>query len=136
MDDAPGVRIGSETSSYIDPRCAIRPLRDQIILEPLEWCPSDIIAVAQQGRPVRGMVKAIGPGRYPRKYNGPKGKRTASWLGKNFIPTEVKVGDIVELGGIELGTGRLRGYAFQTFLWGMKEHLICSERDVTGIVDA
>lgn len=134
MDDR-GVRLGNETSNYIPESAAIRPLRDQIVLEPLEWRPSQVIDVAQQGRPVRGIVKAIGPGRYPLKYNGRKGARTKSWLGKHFIPTEVKVGDIVELGGIELGTGALRGYAFQTFLWGTKEHLICSERDVTGIVD-
>jgi hypothetical protein len=133
MDDR-GTRIGNETASIVPESARIRPLRDQIILEPLEWRPSDIIAVAQQGRAVRGIVKAIGPGRYPLKYDGRKGKRTKSWLGKHFIPTEVKVGDIVELGGIELGTGVLRGYAFQTFLWGTKEHLICSERDVTGIV--
>ena len=133
--DNRGVRIGNETSDLIPESARIKPLRDQIILEPLEWCPSDIIRVAYTGRPVRGVVKAIGPGRYPLKYNDRKGKRTKSWLGKHFIPTEVKVGDIVELGGIELGTGALRGYAFQSFLWGTKEHLICSERDVTGIVE-
>lgn len=136
MSEDRGVRIGNETSHVVLESEGIRPLRDQIILEPLEWEPSKIIRVAQQGRPVRGIVKAIGPGRYPLKYNDRKGKRTQSWLGKHFIPTEVKVGDIVELGGIELGTGALRGYAFQTFLWGTKEHVICSERDVTGIVSA
>ena len=133
--DDRGVRIGNETSDLIPESARIRPLRDQIILEPLEWSPSNVIRVAYTGRPVRGVVKAIGPGRYPLKYNDRKGKRTKSWLGKHFIPTEVKVGDIVELGGIELGTGALRGYAFQSFLWGTKEHLICSERDVTGIVE-
>lgn len=135
MTEDRGVRLGNETTAIVDQSATIRPLRDQIVLEPLEWRPSEIIDVAYQGRPVRGIVKAIGPGRYPRKYNGPKGKRTQSWLGKHFIPTEIKVGDIVELGGIELGTGVLRGYAFMTFLWGTKEHLICSEQDVTGIIE-
>ncbi len=133
--DNRGVRIGNETADIISESASIRPLRDQIVLEPLEWRPSEIIRIAYSGRPVRGVVKAIGPGRYVLKYNDRKGKRTKSWLGKQFIPTEVKVGDIVELGGIELGTGALRGYAFQSFLWGTKEHLICSERDVTGIVE-
>lgn len=134
-DNVPGKRIGNETSDVVDSRCTLRPLRDQIILEPLEWSPSEVIRVAYQGRPVRGIVKAIGPGHYPRKYNGPRGERTKSWLSKNFVPTQIKVGDVVELGGIELGTGALRGYAFQTFMWGTKEHVICREADVTGIVE-
>ena len=133
--DNRGVRIGNETADIIPESASIRPLRDQIVLEPLEWRPSEIIRIAYSGRPVRGRVKAIGPGHYRIKYNGRKGVRTKSWSSHTFIPTEVKVGDVVELGGIELGTGALRGYAFQSFLWGTKEHLICSERDVTGIVE-
>ena len=135
MMDAPGERIGQETHAYVSSEERIKPLRDQIILEPLDWCPSETIRVAYQGRPVRGIVKAIGPGRYLKKYNGPKGKRTKAWLGNTFIPTEIKVGDVVELGGLELGTGVMRGYAFQTFIWGTKEHLICTEQDITGVVE-
>src|SRR6266478_1255669 len=36
----------------------------------------------------------------------------------------------VELGGYEYG-----GYAFQTFIWGSKLHLICREADVSGVVE-
>ena len=128
--DCPGERVDTPTNAYVSAKENVRPLRDQIILEPLEWEPSKVIRVAYTGKPLRGRVKAIGPGRYRRKYNGPKGLRTQSWLGKHFLPTEVKVGDIVELGGLEL-----RGYAFQTFIWGTKEYVICSEQDVTGIVE-
>jgi len=133
--EVPGKRIGNETDSYVSAEEVVRPLRDQIILEPLEWEPSALIRVAYQGKPLRGRVKAIGPGRYPLKYDGPKGKRTKMWLGKHFIPTEVKVGDIVELGGLDLGIGEFRGYGFPTFIWGTKSHVICSERDVTGIIE-
>jgi co-chaperonin GroES (HSP10) len=128
-----GARISNTSNAYVSAEEKIRPLRDQIVLEPLEWNPSDIIRVAQVGKPVRGRVVAVGPGRYPLKYNGPKGKRTKSWLGKNFIPTEVKIGDVVQLGGLQLGEGQFRGYAFQTFIWGTKEYLICREGDVAGI---
>ena len=136
LEDCAGTRVGNETATYVPAEAKLRPLRDQIILEPLDWTPSKVIRIAYTGRPVRGIVRAIGPGRYPTKYDGPKGKRTKSWLGKTYIPTEVKVGDTVALGGIELGTGALRGYAFQSFLWGMKEHVICSERDITGILES
>lgn len=130
-----GTRISNQTSTYVSAEENVRPLRDQIILEPLEWNPSTVIRVAQVGKPVRGKVIAVGPGRYPIKYNGPKGVRTKSWLGKHFIPTEIKVGDIVELGGLQLGDNQFRGYNFQTFVWGTKEYLICREGDVAGIVD-
>lgn len=120
-----GVRMGNETSTVVPAECTIRPLRDQIVLEPLKWRPSAILTVVWQGKPLRGRVLAVGPGRYPLKYNGPKGKRTKSWLGNRFIPTQVKVGDIVELGGLDI-----RGYLFQTFLWGAREVVMVREADV------
>ncbi len=123
-----GTRIGNETYTFVEANTKIRPLRDQIILEPLPWPFSDTIQVVYTGRPLRGKVKAIGPGVYPKKYNGPKGVRTKSWDSKAFRPCDVKVGDVVQVGGLGID-----GYLFQTFRWGNKEHVICSERDVTGI---
>jgi len=123
-----GTRIGNESFDSVPAQAKIRPLRDQIILEPLPWPFSDIIDVVYTGRPLRGKVKAIGPGTYPLKYNGPKGKRTKSWQGKAFRPCDVRVGDIVQIGGLSID-----GYLFPTFRWGKVEHVICSERDVTGI---
>jgi len=128
--EIPGKRIGNETWDSVPADAKIRPLRDTIILEPLDWQASRIIAVAYQGKPLRGRVKAIGPGTYPKKYDGPKGKRTKAWESKAFRPCDVKVGDIVELGGLEL-----HGYLWTTFRWGKVEHLICREADVAGVVN-
>jgi len=127
---ATGVRIGNETLAQIPATENVRPLRDQIVLEPLDWEPSKIIAVAYQGKPLRGRVLAVGPGRHHLKYNGPKGKRTKCWEAKHFQRTEVKVGDIVELGGLEIG-----GYLHHRFRWGDKDCVMVREGDVAGIVE-
>ena len=123
-----GVRIGNESLDSIPQSAKIRPLRDQIVVEPIPWPFSDTIEVVYQGRPLRGKVKAVGPGLYPRRYNGPKGQRTKSWDSKAFRPCDVKVGDVVQLGGLSL-----QGYLFPTFRWGGIEHVVCREADVTGI---
>lgn len=125
-----GVRIGNETLTEIPADAQIRPLRDQIIVEPLEWQPSKIVLVAYQGKPLRGIVRAVGPGRYPIRYNGPKGRRSKSWDAKCFRPTDVKVGDVVELGGLEI-----RGYLHQTIRWGGKEMVVCREEDVAVVCE-
>lgn len=109
----------------------LRPLRDNLFVEPIDTVYSAIIDVIHTDKPMRGIVKAVGPGHYPKIYNHPdKAKRTKMWESKTFQPTEVKVGDIVELGGLQYG-----GYSFQTFYWGDKLHLICREADVVGIVE-
>src|SRR5271170_6359778 len=117
-----GTRIGNESFDSISANAKVRPLRDQIILEPLSWPFSDIIDVVYTGRPLRGKVKAIGPGIHPTRYNGPKGVRTKSWESKAFRPCDVRVGDIVQIGGLGID-----GYLFQTFRWGGKEMVVCSE---------
>jgi co-chaperonin GroES (HSP10) len=108
----------------------LRMLRDQMLVEPKDQAYSAIIYCINNDKPMRGIVRAIGPGHYPKKYNGPKGKRIKSWDSKHFQPTEVKVGDIVELGGLQYG-----GYSFQTVYIGNVLHLICREADVAGIVE-
>ena len=130
--EGPGKRIGNESHDIVPESAGIRPLRDQIILEPLEWNPSEVIRVVYSGKPLRGKVKAIGPGCYPWKYYDSSGqlterrdKRVSRKLSRHFLPTTIKVGEIVELGGLEIG-----GYLFATFLWGTKEHVICREADV------
>jgi len=124
-----GVRLGNETLTQIPASAAIRPLRDVIVVEPLPYIPSKIVAVAWQGKPVRGIVRAVGPGTYPKQYDGPKGKRTKSWDSKAFRPCDVKVGDTVELGGLEIG-----GFLHPTLRWGNKEMILCREEDVAGVV--
>lgn len=127
-----GVRFGGETMTRVEAHEVIRPLRDQLVVEPLDVVYSRYIQVAQLTKPLRGRVLAVGPGHYPKRYDHPdKHKRTKYWDGTRFQPTEVKVGDIVELGGAEIS-----GYAFEQFWWGDKRCLWCSERDVAGVVDS
>jgi co-chaperonin GroES (HSP10) len=128
MTSESGTRIGHETFDSIPASAKLRPLHDKLIVEPIPWPFSDIIEVVYDGRPMRGKVRAVGPGHYRKIYNGPKGKRTKSWDSKYFTPCDVKVGDVVQLGGMEI-----RGYLFQTFRWGNKEMVVCRENDVTAI---
>ena len=130
LEDTPGTRIGNETYSSLSAAAKIHPLRDQVVIEPLDWEPSKTIKVVYTGKPLRGTVRAIGPGHYKKFYNGPKGKRSKTWDSKYFTPSDLKVGDIVELGGLEL-----RGYLFQTFRWGGKQMIICREADVAIVYD-
>ena len=117
--------------SHVAAHETIRCLRDYIIVEPLEVDHRTMIVVKEHTKPLRGIVRAVGPGHYPKRYDHPdKHARTKTWDSKSFQPTEVRVGDVVELGGYEYG-----GYNFQTFIWGDKVHLICREADVAGIVE-
>lgn len=125
-----GHRIANDLNAYVPEDCQIRPMRNNIIVEPLPWKPSSIIEVVTESKPLRGKVLAVGPGCYEKKYNGPKGARSKAWDSKHFTPTQVKVNDIVELGGLEL-----KGYLFNTLLWGTKQVLICSEQDICGIIE-
>jgi co-chaperonin GroES (HSP10) len=124
-------RVTHDSSTCIEADAKIRPLRDQIIVEPLPVILSRTIVVVEKTKPLRGIVKAVGPGCYPKRYDHPdKHQRTRMRDSEVFEPTTVKVGDVVELGGYEF-----KGYAFPTFRWGDKEHLICREADVSGVLD-
>lgn len=124
-----GSHLSSVTATRISADENIRPLRDVIIVEPLDGTLSAIIEVIHESRPLKGIVKAVGPGCYPKKYDHPeKHKRTKTWDSTHRRPTEVKVGDTVELGGEAIG-----GYAFDCFYWGERLHLMCREEDVCGI---
>lgn len=112
----------------------LRLLGDRVLIRPLEWDASAIIVAIRHGRPVRGQVIAVGPGCHPKKYRaGPKGPRSLMDYSKRFQPTEVKPGDIVELGGLNVFDGQ--GYQFPEVIIGTERHLICSEQDVCGVVD-
>jgi co-chaperonin GroES (HSP10) len=115
-------------ADFIPQGATIRPLRDHILVKPLEWKPSKILAIAgSERKTLRGTVVAVGPGTYHWQYNQDRSKR---WQSKHFRRTEVKVGDVVELGGLENG-----GYSFPEVLVGTELHIIASERDVCGIVN-
>jgi co-chaperonin GroES (HSP10) len=124
-------RISHDSKTHIPADKEIKPLRDQIIVEPLNVVLSDVIITHEDTKPLRGIVKAVGPGHYPKVYDHPdKHRRTKMWDSEVFEPVQVRVGDVVELGGY----GH-QGYSFQTFFWGDVEHLICREMDVSGVVD-
>ena len=105
---------------------------DRILLRPLKWEPSKILDVVRYGRPLRGEVMAIGPGHNPLKYKTRGDKTKTMDYSKHFRPTEVKVGDIVELGGLNVFDGK--GYQFPEVVVGNETMIICSERDVAGVV--
>jgi hypothetical protein len=124
-----GAALPTRTITHIPANATVRPLRDWIAVEPLEVNFSDLLLVAHEMKPLKGIVKAVGPGTYPKRYDHPeKHKRTKMWDSTRFRPTEIKVGDVVELGGKEIG-----GYAFETFYWGDVLHLMCREEDIAGV---
>ena len=126
-----GTRIAHAPGSSVPAGMTIRPLRDQIIVEPLKVVLSKTIVVVEDTLPLRGIVKAVGPGCFPKRYDHPdKHKRSKMWDSEVFEPTTVKVGDVVELGG----HGH-QGYSFPSVIWGGVEHLICREADVSGVID-
>lgn len=131
-----GGELSYASTTYIHPEESIRPMHDFIIVEPLNVEHSALLEVIEHTKPLRGLVKAVGPGHYPLCYDHPdKHKRTKMWRSKTFQPTEVKVGDVVELGAVRID-GRITGYSFQQIMWGSKMHIICREADVSGIVEA
>ena len=124
-------RLSHESSTAIPASAKLRPLRDQIIVEPLPILHSRVIVVVEQTKPVRGIVKAVGPGCYPKVYDhADKHTRQKMWDSPVFRQTMLRVGDVVELGGYDL-----RGYSFQTLMWGDVMHIICREEDVSAVVD-
>lgn len=134
-----GARLGADTIEHIPETQNIRPLRDQVILEPLEVIYSRIVYVQRDTKALRGIVKAVGPGAYETGYRDAQGKRTNDRTGprrrterfhtNTWVPMSLKVGDVVELGGAEI-----EGYSFQTVYWGDKLHVICTEKDICGVV--
>lgn len=127
--ESSGVRLEGTRHEVIAPAERIRPLRDQIVVKPMEWNPSRTIQIAgNTRRTLRGTVVAVGPGCYPKRYNRDRSK---TWDSKAFQRTEVKVGDVVELGGLEID-----GYSFPQVLIGNELHVICREADVAGVVTA
>lgn len=128
-----GTRMGNELLTFVHAHERIRPLRDQIFVEPLPLDLNTNLAVVYNGKPVRGIVRAAGPGCYPLKYldsrgnpTQKRGDRKTAILSKHFRPCDVKVGDVVDIGGLDID-----GYLFPTIRWGTKEVVLCREEDVT-----
>lgn len=112
----------------------LRPLRDRIVVKPIDWQPSKIIEVAgSKRRTLKGTVIAVGPGANVRKYDFrtlPDGRRERCGYRdySQLVPMELKVGDVVELGGFEID-----GYTFQEIYIGNEMHVICQQQDVAGV---
>lgn len=110
------------------PTGTIRPLRDNVLVKVLDFKLSDTLIADWKGKPVRGIVVAAGPGRYPNIHK--KGTRDGKdWRtvedSPRFRPTEVQVGQTVELGGFDIG-----GYAFTQIMVDNELHLMVSEQDI------
>lgn len=100
---------------------------DRILVRPLNWDASAAIIAIRYGQPIRGEIVAAGPGAYEIAYNRDRSK---SWETNTFVPMQLKIGDIVELGGLEIG-----GYSFRQILMNNEALILCTERDVCGVVD-
>lgn len=127
------MRLSDTSLNFIHPGRRIRPLRDQLIVKPVPLTLSKKIAAQWRGEPVKGIVIAAGPGCYPNIHE--RGMRDGKPYrsvrqSKVFRPTEVKVGDVVHLGGMELG-----GYLWPK-LWAEGGWcVICREADVAVMED-
>jgi co-chaperonin GroES (HSP10) len=125
----PGIRQHDQTLNFVSGQ--IRPLRDQIIVKPLPPALSQTIAADWNGEAVRGRVVAVGPGKHPnihtRFQKDGKEVRTVR-QSTQFRPCDVKVGNVVQLGGMELG-----GYLWNHLHIDGEDHIICMEADVCGI---
>ncbi len=120
------------TELVCDTVAQFKPMGDRILLRPLAWKPSEILEVVRHGRTLRGEVMAIGPGHNPLKHKT-RGEKRLMDYSRHFRPTEVKVGDIVELGGLNIFDGQ--GYQFPEVIVGTETMLVCSERDVACVVE-
>lgn len=110
----------------------LRMLGDRLLIKPLDWRPSHVLDVVTNRRPFSGRVVAAGPGKYPKRRtptNDPKVTRLT--LRNRYQPTEVRVGDVVELGGLNVFDGQ--GYQFPEVTLNGERHLIISEQDVCGV---
>lgn len=112
----------------------LRLIGDRLLVKPLKWEPSKVLEVVRYGRPLRGEVIAVGPGANQKKYKpGPGGPKSFMDYSKRFRPTDIKVGEIVELGGLNIFDGQ--GYQFPEVIYNGEKHLICNENDIAIVRD-
>ena len=118
-----GIELGRKSLDVVTG--TLKPTGDKIVVKPLPLNLSPLIAATFKGKTVRGEILAVGPGHYPWNYNHDRSKR---WESKQFRKTEVKVGQVVHLGGLENG-----GYTFPEVMLNGEMVIIASEKDVCGI---
>jgi hypothetical protein len=131
-----GKRLNDKSLNFIEGR--ISPTEDWLLVKPLPPHLSQTIAADWNGEAVRGEVLAAGPGKYRNIHTrgfkvGKDGKpeqfRTVR-KSEVFVPTEVKVGDVVQLGGMELG-----GYLWKHVIVAGQDCIWCMEADVCFVED-
>lgn len=106
----------------------LRPLRDQVVVRVEDLKLSDTIIANWSGKPVQGTVVAVGPGHYPKIHRrGTHDGRDFHEVSesKHFQPTELKPGDRVQFGGMEIG-----GYLFPQIGIDGHAHVLCQEADI------
>lgn len=119
-----GVSLSEENLTFIPGEWVLNPLRDQMIVEPLDVIQSRILVLPPAEKTLRARVLAIGPGYYPNCYDhDERHKRTRIWAGTIFQPCEVKMGEVV----------RLEGFNNEGFFWGDKYCVHAREADVVGV---
>lgn len=128
-----GVRLKDKSLNFISTGRRVRPLKDRIIVKPLALSLSERIEANWNGAPVCGTVVAAGPGSYPniheRGIKDGKPYRTVR-QSKHFRPTEVKIGDVVYLGGMEIG-----GYLFPQVWFDGAWCVVCQEADIAVLAE-
>jgi hypothetical protein len=131
-----GVRVHDKSLNFVTGN--IFPTEDWLIIEPLPPRLSQTIEANWNGEVVRGKVIAAGPGKYPNLHTrgfkpGKDGKseqfRTVK-KSKVFVPTEVKPGEIVNVGGMDIG-----GYLWKHVMVDGKDCVWVMEADVCFIED-
>lgn len=116
---------------------SLRMRGDRILLKPLDWEGEEVhgagsvIAVQRSGRPLRGVVRAVGPGIHPVSKRIKSGNSQRIEFSKHFRPTEVRIGDVVELGGLNIFDGK--GYQFPEVILNGEKCLVVTERDIAGV---
>lgn len=95
----------------------IRPLRDQLVIDPIKRVQSEVIEVVSNEKACIGRVIAAGPGQIDKK--------------GRIKPLDVKVGDVIRYGGEEY-----LSYPEYFDPETLKTVQIITERDVTGVVNA
>lgn len=120
-----------DRAEWLNPGEYLRPLHDNLIVQPLDWDASQVLVAIRRGRPVRGKVIAAGPGAYRKRYNADRSKM---WDTNVFVPTEVKPGDVIELGGLNVFDGQ--GYAFPEVWVDGAKRFVCCEKDVAIVREA
>ena len=131
-----GKRLSDKSLNFVAAGERVRPLRSQILIKPLPQMLGDKVNAEWQGETVTGTVIAVGPGRRPNIHK--RGMRDGKPFrnvreSEYFRATEVKVGDVVHLGGMEIG-----GYLFpHVFVEDENAWcVLCDEQDVAVVKES